>query len=237
VAIADLNADGKLDLAVANYNSNTVAVLLGNGNGTFGAKLDYATGLGPFSVAITDLNADGKLDLAVANYNSNTVSALLGIGDGTFGAKRDYSTGVNPTGMVIGDVNADAKPDLAVVNYQSGTVTVLINTGAQITTGVEPPLPGLAAGFQLLAPRPNPSRGTSEIRFLLASACSVRIELCDVTGRRVWSWASGGELPAGPHAVLWNGRDRSGALARSGVYVLQTRAGRFVGVGKLVLHR
>jgi hypothetical protein len=162
---------------------------------------------------------------------------LLGIGNGTFGAKRDYATGVNPACVVIGDVNADGKPDLAVVNYQSGTVTVLVNTGAQITTGVEPPQPGLAARFQLLAPKPNPSRGSSAIRFVLPSSRSVRIEVVDVTGRRVWSWASGGELPAGPHAVVWNGRDRSGGLARSGVYVLETRAGPDVGVAKLVLQR
>ena len=48
---------------------------------------------------------------------------------------------------------------------------------------------------------------------------------------------AGGELPAGPHAVTWNGRDGSGALASSGVYVVRTHAGRDVGVGKLVLHR
>jgi hypothetical protein len=188
-------------------------------------------------VAIGDLNADGKLDLAVANFSSGTVSVLLGNGNGTFGAKRDYATGVNPVCVGIGDVNGDGKPDLAVVNYHSGTVTVLLNASRANTTGVEETPPGHAGAFQLLAPRPNPSRGTSEIRFVLASSRSVRIELCDVTGRRVWSWASGGELPAGPHAVTWNGRDRSGALARSGVYIVQTRAGRDVGVGKLVLQR
>jgi hypothetical protein len=237
VAIGDLNADGEPDLAVANYNAGTVSVLAGNGNGSFGAKSDYATGVNPTFVAIGDLDADGKPDLAVANETSNTVSVLPGHGDGTFGARRDYGTGVNPTCVVIGDVNGDGKPDLAVVNYHSMTVTVLLNVSHANTTGVEQTPPGHAGVFQLLAPRPNPSRGTSEIRFVLASSRSVRIDLCDVTGRRVWSWASGGELPAGPHAVTWNGRDRSGALARSGVYVLQTRAGRDVGVGKLVLQR
>lgn len=63
------------------------------------------------------------------------------------------------------------------------------------------------------------------------------MELFDVTGRLVWAWDSGGEMPAGPHVVRWNGRDRSGVLARDGVYVLQTRAGRSVGVRKLVLQR
>jgi hypothetical protein len=67
VAVGDLNGDGKPDLAVANYNSNTVSVLLGNGNGTFAAAVNYGTGSFPLSVAIGDLNGDGRLDLAVAN--------------------------------------------------------------------------------------------------------------------------------------------------------------------------
>jgi 16S rRNA G1207 methylase RsmC len=69
VASADLNGDGKLDLVTANFASgtNTVSVLLGNGNGTFQAKQDFGTGTGPISVAIADLNGDGKLDLVTAN--------------------------------------------------------------------------------------------------------------------------------------------------------------------------
>ena len=44
VAIGNLNADGDPDLVVANYGSNAVSVLLGNGDGTFGTKIDYGTG-------------------------------------------------------------------------------------------------------------------------------------------------------------------------------------------------
>ena len=68
---------------------NTVSVLLGNGDGTFAAKADYATGAGPRSVAVGDFNGDGKLDLATANGMANSVSVLLGNGDGTFQAKVD----------------------------------------------------------------------------------------------------------------------------------------------------
>jgi hypothetical protein len=129
VAIGDLNGDGKPDLAVANAGSNTVSVLLGNGDGTFGAKTDYTTGSFPASVAIGDLNGDGKPDLAVASFYSNAVSVLLGNGDGTFGARRDYSTGVEPFSVRIGDLNGDGKPDLAVANSNSSTVSVLLGSG------------------------------------------------------------------------------------------------------------
>src|SRR5437879_6529689 len=60
VAIGDLNGDGKPDLATANGGSNTVSVLLGNGDGSFGVRTDYGTGSNPYSVAIGDLNGDGK---------------------------------------------------------------------------------------------------------------------------------------------------------------------------------
>jgi hypothetical protein len=68
VATGDFNGDGKLDLAVGENGSNSVSILLGNGNGTFRAQVDYAVGLGPSSVVVGDFNGDGKLDLAVRNF-------------------------------------------------------------------------------------------------------------------------------------------------------------------------
>jgi hypothetical protein len=140
VAFADLNGDGVPDLAVANLGSyydrigNTVSVLLGNGDGTFGARTDYETGIHPFSVAIGDLNGDGKPDLVTANYREyssagNTVSVLLGDGNGAFGAKTDFVTGSGPTSVAIADLNGDGHPDLAAANSYSNTVSVLLGDG------------------------------------------------------------------------------------------------------------
>src|ERR1700693_386042 len=60
VAVADLNGDGKLDLALGNLDSATVSVFLGQGDGTFKPRVDFATGLFPNSVTIGDFNGDGK---------------------------------------------------------------------------------------------------------------------------------------------------------------------------------
>lgn len=87
IAAADFNADGKPDLVVVNGGVNTVSILLGNGDGTFQAHVDYPTGTTPSSVTVGDFNGDGKLDLAVTNQDDNTVSILLGNGDGTFKTK------------------------------------------------------------------------------------------------------------------------------------------------------
>ena len=71
VAIGDFNGDGRPDLAVANVDSNTVSVLLGNGDGTFQAAVNYGVGTKPFSVVVGDFNGDGKPDLAVTNAGSD----------------------------------------------------------------------------------------------------------------------------------------------------------------------
>src|SRR5207245_2226375 len=140
VTVGDLNGDGKLDLAVANLNSNTVSVLLnttapGAAMPSFAAKQDFPTGTTPFSVTVGDVNLDGKLDLAVANSNSNTVSVLLnttapGAATPSFAAKQDFNTGTTPRSVTVGDVNLDGELDLAVANVNSNTVSVLLNTTA-----------------------------------------------------------------------------------------------------------
>ena len=134
IAIGDLDADGQPDLAVANYGSNTVSVLLNtstSGSVSFTAKVDFGTGNNPISVTIGDLDGDGKPDLAVANYGSNTVSVRGNTstsGSVSFAAKSDFSTGTHPISVTIGDLDGDSQPDLAVVNAGSDNVSVLRNT-------------------------------------------------------------------------------------------------------------
>jgi hypothetical protein len=135
VVIGDLNGDGKPDLATANATSNTVSVLLGDGDGNFEEKTDFGTGMFPRSLAIGDLNGDGKPDLATANATSTTVSVLLGNGDGSFRVKSDFGTGDYPTSVAIGDLNSDGKLDVVTANYSTRTVSVLLNIGAGPNAG------------------------------------------------------------------------------------------------------
>src|SRR5882672_1539931 len=143
VIAADFNGDGKLDLAAANSNSNTVSILLGKGDGSFGPKTDFVTSAGPRAVTAGDFNGDGKLDLAVANHDSNTASVLLGKGDGTFGTKTDFATGALPVFIAAGDFNGDGKLDLAVANHDPNTASVLLGKG----DGTFGPKTDFATGF------------------------------------------------------------------------------------------
>src|SRR3989442_53501 len=132
VAVGDLNGDGIPDLVVVNViapDADTVSVLLGVGDGTFGPKTDFHAGAGLRSVGIGDLNGDGVPDLAVANVSASTVSVLLGTGTGSFRPKTDFPTGAGARDVAIADLNGDGRLDVVVANADAGTVSVLLGVG------------------------------------------------------------------------------------------------------------
>src|SRR5262249_35664636 len=145
VAIADLNRDGKLDLAVANSgSSNSVTILLGNGSGGFSEASGSPIGVGsqPVSIAVGDFNRDGKLDLAVA-CAAGALDILLGNGAGgfsgtTLGEGSDQS-------VAAGDLNGDGKLDLVVAHPGTNGVKVGLGDGSggfsfgeTLSTGTDP---------------------------------------------------------------------------------------------------
>jgi hypothetical protein len=135
-AIGDVNADGKIDLLVADTDvdgNGTVELLLGNGDGTFQPPVSH--GVGAFaanSVATADMNGDGKLDLIVAGSctacTNGIVSMQLGNGDGTFQPPVNYASGGSQSdSLAVGDVNEDGKLDVLVSNGSG--VGVLVGNG------------------------------------------------------------------------------------------------------------
>src|SRR5205085_1260194 len=92
VAVADLNGDGRLDLAVANELRGELSVLAGHGDGTFAAAQTVAASPAPSAITATDLNGDGMPDLVIANSFGGTISVLLNF-NGVLAAPVGYLVG------------------------------------------------------------------------------------------------------------------------------------------------
>ena len=129
IVIGDFNRDGNVDLAVTQSGAKQVSVLLGKGDGTFGAAASYAVGNAPASSVVTDVDGDGIPDLVVTNRASNTLSVLHGNGDGTFKSSVDFVVGNGPLAAVAGDFNGDGHADLATINYASQSVSIALGNG------------------------------------------------------------------------------------------------------------
>lgn len=140
VTVADLNGDGNMDLVAAGYDSHTISVRLGKGDGSFTVKTDFWAGRFPTSVVAADFNGDGNEDLAVTNNNhtahhdaADKVSVLLGDGNGGFAAKTDFEAGgYRQHSITVADFNGDGNTDLAMLNHspRHGTVSVLLGDGS-----------------------------------------------------------------------------------------------------------
>ncbi|NJK70587.1 MAG: VCBS repeat-containing protein [Microcoleus sp. SU_5_3] len=139
LALGDFNSDGNIDIASMwiSEEKGQVAILLGNGTGSFGAPKSFDTGQDDgksdrgYSIGVGDFNSDGKLDLATI-HDSGNVSTLLGTGTGSFGAPIKWNWGDPfPRSVVVEDFNADGKLDLAITDYYSDTdnIWILLGTG------------------------------------------------------------------------------------------------------------
>ncbi len=139
IAAGDFTGEGNADVIVA---GDGVAVLRGNGDGTFAAPLRHSFGRGyDTAVATGDFNADGRLDAVVTNADLGSASVMLGNGDGTLRFFGAFATGTSPSGVVVGDFNRDGRPDVAASNAVSQTVSVLLNDGDWTTPQPPPPPP------------------------------------------------------------------------------------------------
>ncbi|MBZ5491732.1 MAG: VCBS repeat-containing protein [Acidobacteriia bacterium] len=132
IIAADFNGDHIPDVATVNGDTNTVSILINNGDGTFRPHLDFATGPGPNGLAAVDWNKDGKMDLVVSNGGaaaaSQSVSILLGNGDGTFQPHHDIIGAPHANSIAVGDFNGDGNPDIA-TSSNSPVNAVLVTLG------------------------------------------------------------------------------------------------------------
>ena len=152
VQLADLNADGKLDLYVANEWGHQLYTALGKGDGTFQVAQGHDLVNDTHGAALADFNGDGKLDVVVAD--SAGAAVLLNDGSpGVFGAPTFYHPATSPLsmGVVTGDFNGDGHPDFALIEYTAQRLDVFLNSGDG-TFGAPTSYADLVPG----GPRPDP---------------------------------------------------------------------------------
>ncbi len=135
VAVGEFDGDSDPDLAVANFNSNNVSILLGAAGGTFSGPTNFGAGIDPRSVAVGEFDGDSDPDLAVANASSSNVSILLGAAGGTFSGPTNFGAGAAPRSVAVGEFDGDSDPDLAVANDGSNNVSILLGAAGGTFSG------------------------------------------------------------------------------------------------------
>jgi len=135
VFVGDFNGDGHPDVASVSHDTDSLTIMLNDGNGAFPSVTKYSTGDTPVYVHGADVDADSVIDLAISNVLDHTVSLFTGNGDGTFAAEDTIPAGFQPTSVRLADLDDDNYPDLIVTNddvlfpFVGDSISVMLNNG------------------------------------------------------------------------------------------------------------
>jgi hypothetical protein len=128
VQIADLNGDGRNDIAVLNYGSEDISIVINMADGTFVEAGRYPAGDVYDDLIACDVDNDGDVDLLTIDHDLAMLSVLLNDGDGAFTDQYAHPAGGHPRSMAVGDVDGDGDMDCVVGNHLH-YFTVLMNDG------------------------------------------------------------------------------------------------------------
>jgi hypothetical protein len=222
VAIGDFNADGKLDLAVANYGSNTVSVLLN-------------ASTPKTAVLISSLEARTSRDrVDLYWYASDAAAAVFQVQRAVRAAGPYAAVGSEIRGVV--DRSAYSFTDRSGQIRAHYFYRIECREGATIQYAgpIEVSMPG--ARFGLWEVGPSPAARDVRITYELDRADPAAIEVFDLSGRCVRRLETSG-IGAGRYAVTWDGTDRSGQRLAAGIYFIRLRSGAQVSVRRVVVVR
>jgi hypothetical protein len=127
---ADFDRDGRVDVCVANIDSDTVSILLGDGDGRFSRAQHVTVGRAPRGIAVLDADGDGDVDIVNTNSGSGNLSLLRNDGAGRFAAPVFFDAGgQSEWALAAADMNDDGLLDLVVGDQAGRSVLVLLGNG------------------------------------------------------------------------------------------------------------
>lgn len=262
VLAGDVDSDGDVDLLFVNrgfeFSEANNRLLINKGDGTFvDATLERLSsepvvGAGHWNNGgvLADFTGDGAPDVFLATVDPGAggpARDILYVNDGT-GRFVDRSATDLPAVIdfsvdaAAGDVDGDGDLDLFVANStpsipdtmkavnrlyaNTGVLSSVPTTSAKITPGA----------FRLLPAYPNPFNSSTVVRFEIQTAARVRVSIQNVTGRTVRTLHEGVK-PAGQHMARWDGRDDSGKIVPSGIYLIRLSVDERTAVRKVLFLR
>ncbi len=225
--VADFDGDTQLDVAVVNQTNDRVAILLGQGDGSFGPQADVFPGFDPTRVVAGDVNGDTILDLVTAHEDLDLVAVMLGAGDGSFGSGTSFPVGDRPEQLALGDFDEDGDLDLVTANQLSDDVSVLIG-GGDGSFGLATSIP---AGSDPLAVDVGDFDNDDHLDVAVVVDAGVRLLFGDGTGAFPTQSTEGGSFSQRLLAVDITGDGELDLITRGGVHtqvLVGDGAGAFV---------
>jgi hypothetical protein len=141
ITIGDVDGDGKLDILVANWTSDSISIFrnltvtTGITTNSFAPRVDFALGGWGHDIALADLDGDGKPDVVVVTeinsmlsvfHNASSPGSLTA---DSLGCRVDFPSGWNAWGVSCGDLDGDGRPDIVFANTYDSTISIYHNTG------------------------------------------------------------------------------------------------------------
>ena len=195
IAAGDVDGDGKPDIVVANYGSNTVSVLRNISTSSeitpasFAPKVDFATGTAPFYVVMGDADGDGKPDLITANANANTISVLRNtsvtdtITTSSFAPRVDFATSGYPLYLAMGDLDGDGIAEVAAATAATGAISVFkASSPATLASTTAAALQATAQSETAVRLYPNPTSGEFTLDLTQAGVPLTGLEIVNEKG-------------------------------------------------------
>jgi hypothetical protein len=242
--LADLNHDGKTDMVVSDFSTNSISIYLQQAGGTLLAQPALPTsGSHPNGLTVADLTGQGSPDIIVANRDSNTLDIFETSGlqyalSRTLKVSDDSAVTFGPVEVAALDVTGQGSVALATSHMSSNSLKVLALVATPQATPTADPRPagGLFSQDTTYA-YPNPARaGDVKFHFELPASTVVAIRVFDVTGAAVWGETlQASQTQAGSNLVDWNLTNQAGEKLASGTYIYRVTVGGQTATHKLAI--